>query len=116
MTMNLRFSILYLYFTPMTNTFRFTVLNIEDHCYWNCDNIIQTYYKLICFLSCQIESEQDRAQVFLSYQWDSQDEVKVMRDKLERSGFMCWMDIGQLGGGDQLYTKIDEALRHCKVM
>ena len=61
------------------------------------------------------ESEQDRPQIFLSYQWDSQDEVKVLRDKLERSGFMCWMDIGQLGGGDQLYNKIDEALRHCKV-
>ena len=53
--------------------------------------------------------------MFLSYQWDSQDEVKVLRDKLERSGFTCWMDIGQLGGGDHLYNKIDDALRHCKV-
>ena len=41
--------------------------------------------------------------------------MKVLRDKLERSGFTCWMDIGQLGGGDHLYTKIDDALRHCKV-
>ena len=66
------------------------------------------------FLICS-ECEQDPAQVFLSYQWDSQDEVKVLRDKLERSGFTCWMDIGQLGGGDHLYNKIDDALRHCKV-
>ena len=73
-----------------------------------------TVYLFDCvFLSA--ESEQDRHQIFLSYQWDSQDEVKVLRDKLERSGFLCWMDIGQLGGGDQLYNKIDEALRHCKV-
>ena len=42
---------------------------------------------------------------------DSQDEVKVLRDKLERLGFLCWFDIGQLGAGDQLYNKIDEALQ-----
>lgn len=53
--------------------------------------------------------------MFLSYQWDSQDEVKALRDRLERSGFTCWMDIGQLGAGDRLYTRIDEAIRHCKV-
>ena len=70
---------------------------------------------LFDFVFLSAESEQDRHQIFLSYQWDSQDEVKVLRDKLERSGFLCWMDIGQLGGGDQLYNKIDDALRHCKV-
>lgn len=61
------------------------------------------------------ELEQEPAQIFISYQWDSQDEVKGLRDRLERSGYSCWMDIGQLGGGDHLYTKIDEALRQCKV-
>ncbi|XP_053395544.1 uncharacterized protein LOC123523775 [Mercenaria mercenaria] len=62
------------------------------------------------------ELDHEPAQVFISYQWDSQDEVKVLRDRLERSGFMCWMDIGQLGGGDQLYTRIDEAVRQCKAV
>ena len=62
-----------------------------------------------------LETECDPPQVFISYQWDSQDEVKQLRDRLERSGFTCWMDIGQLGGGDQLYTKIDEAIRNSKV-
>ena len=61
------------------------------------------------------ESEADPAQVFISYQWDSQDEVNSLRDKLEKTGFSCWMDIGQMGGGDQLYAKIDEAIRNCKV-
>ncbi|WAR23948.1 NEUR-like protein [Mya arenaria] len=62
------------------------------------------------------EQNQEPAQVFISYQWDSQDEVKALRDRLERSGLTCWMDIGQLGGGDHLYTKIDEALRSCKAV
>ena len=55
------------------------------------------------------------AQVFLSYQWDIQDEVRTLRNKLEAAGFTCWMDIGQMGGGDQLYGKIDAAIRGCKV-
>lgn len=62
------------------------------------------------------ESEQAQAQIFISYQWDSQDEVKLLRNHLERSGLTCWMDIGQIGGGDQLYYKIDEAIRRCKAV
>ena len=61
------------------------------------------------------ESEVEPAQVFLSYQWDIQDEVRTLRNKLEAAGFTCWMDIGQMGGGDQLYGKIDAAIRGCKV-
>ena len=66
----------------------------------------------MCLLA---ECEQEAAQVFISYQWDSQDEARQLRDRLERSGFTCWMDVGQLGGGDHLYAKIDQALRGCKV-
>ena len=61
------------------------------------------------------ESEVEPAQVFISYQWDIQDEVRALRNKLETAGFTCWMDIGQMGGGDQLYGKIDTAIRGCKV-
>jgi len=53
--------------------------------------------------------------VFISYQWDNQDDVQGMRDKLERAGFSCWMDIGQMGGGDKLNLKIDEGIRNAKV-
>ncbi len=53
--------------------------------------------------------------MFISYQWDSQDEVTSLRDRLETAGFSCWMDIGQMGGGDQLYARIDDAVRNCKV-
>ncbi|XP_052258332.1 uncharacterized protein LOC127863023 isoform X2 [Dreissena polymorpha] len=62
------------------------------------------------------DQEQGPAKVFLSYQWDSQDEVKGLRSQLEKSGFTCWMDIGQIGGGDHLYAKIDEAIRNCKAV
>ena len=97
---------------PLTNTVSFFVFffclnNLFKFCnFWK--HVTVSIYPVS-------ETDQDRPQIFLSYQWDSQDEVKVLRDKLERSGLMCWMDIGQLGGGDQLYNKIDEALRHCKV-
>ena len=57
----------------------------------------------------------DRPQIFLSYQWDVQDEVSDLRNHLEHSGFSCWMDIGQMGGGDQLSAKIDQGIRNCKV-
>ena len=53
--------------------------------------------------------------VFISYQWDSQDEVQALWDRLERAGYSCWMDIGQLGGGDQLYNRIEHGIRNCKV-
>ena len=56
-----------------------------------------------------------RPEVFISYQWDLQDEASALRQRLEASGFSCWMDIGQLGGGEQLYARIDDALRHAKV-
>lgn len=54
-------------------------------------------------------------QVFISYQWDHQDEVSLLRERIETAGFTCWMDIGQMGGGDQLYSRIEQGIRHAKV-
>ncbi|XP_076441170.1 uncharacterized protein LOC143280419 [Babylonia areolata] len=62
------------------------------------------------------ESERPVSQVFLSYQWEAQDQVRSVRDHLERHGFACWMDVGQMGGGDHLNAKIEEGLRNCKVV
>lgn len=62
------------------------------------------------------DTNKDPPQVFISYQWDSQDEVKALRDKMEKSGYSCWMDIGQMGGGDFLSAKIDQGIRNCKVV
>ena len=71
----------------------------------------------ICFLfGCEEElSAGQPPLVFISYQWDSQDEVSVLRDVLETNGFSCWMDVGQMGGGDRLYEKIYEGIKHAKV-
>ncbi|KAK3089177.1 hypothetical protein FSP39_001494 [Pinctada imbricata] len=55
-------------------------------------------------------------QVFVSYQWDCQDDVKALRDRLEKYGFTCWMDVGQMGGGDILNAKIDQGIRNAKVI
>lgn len=62
------------------------------------------------------ENETVNSSVFISYQWDSQDEVIKIKECLEKSGFKCFMDIGQIGGGNLLYQKIDQAIRNAKVV
>jgi len=54
--------------------------------------------------------------VFLSYQWGVQEEVKLLKQHLNNAGFECWMDIGQMGGGDKLFEKIDKGIRGAKVI
>ena len=54
--------------------------------------------------------------IFLSYQWDIQNEVKLLKQHLEWAGYRCWMDIGQMGGGNKLFEKIDAGMRAAKVI
>lgn len=54
--------------------------------------------------------------MFLSYQWDFQEEVLKIKENLEKAGFKCFMDVGQMGGGNMLYQKIDQAIRNAKVV
>ncbi|XP_069127354.1 uncharacterized protein [Argopecten irradians] len=54
--------------------------------------------------------------IFLSYQWGHQNEVKLLRKHLLMAGYECWMDIGQMGGGDKLFEKIDNGIRGSKVI
>lgn len=54
--------------------------------------------------------------IFLSYQWAHQPHIKLLRQHLEWAGYPCWMDLGQMGGGDKLFAKIDAGMRAAKVI
>ena len=82
------------------------------------------YFKcLCCFLALDaapissqaVDVSTSSCPVFLSYQWGLQDIVKRLKSRIEESGIQCWMDIGQMGGGDALFSKIDAGIRGCKV-
>ncbi|XP_056022602.1 uncharacterized protein LOC125652678 isoform X2 [Ostrea edulis] len=55
-------------------------------------------------------------EIFLSYQWGHQNEVKLISRHLEMAGYKCWMDVGQMGGGDKLFEKIDSGIRAAKIV
>ena len=54
--------------------------------------------------------------VFVSYQWDLQDSVEIIKNKIEESGLQCWMSSGEMGGDNTLLAKKDAEIQACKVI
>ena len=46
----------------------------------------------------------------MSYQWDIQDDVKILRDFLEGWGYHVWMDINKIHGGNNLSDDLAKAI------
>ena len=54
-------------------------------------------------------------QVFVSYQYDTQADVRALCEWLQFRGFTYWLDDAQISPGDQLAVEIERAIRNCKV-
>ena len=53
--------------------------------------------------------------VFISYQWDIQEDVLKLKEALESENLTCWMDVKSTKGGDVLAEEIEKGIRGCKV-
>jgi hypothetical protein len=51
-------------------------------------------------------------QLMISYQWDHQSYIVALYKHLTQLGYRVWLDIFQMGGGDSLFEKIDDGIRH----
>jgi len=71
---------------------------------------------VIKIINNEREKETVNSSVFISYQQDSQQDVVKIKSHLEKAGFNCFMDVGKIGGGDNLFQKIDQAIRNAKVV
>lgn len=63
----------------------------------------------------ETEQEERAAEVFLSYNWNIQDQVLELKRNLESMNIKCWMDTGNMVGGDDLKKEIDKGMRGAKV-
>ena len=97
----------------MVSMFHFSLHSVNVWCLYGAN---------IPFLSPETviqEEEEDTGPlppIFLSYQWGHQPHVKLLRRHLEAAGYHCWMDLGQMGGGDKLFAKVDTMMRAAAVI
>jgi len=56
-----------------------------------------------------------KKKLFISYCWANKPAVRRLHDILTERGISCWIDDGQMQGGSQLFTEIDNGISECKV-
>ena len=54
--------------------------------------------------------------LFISYQWDNQQDVIKLKEFLKRNNFQVWMDIAGLSAGDTLTEKLSQAILNSKII
>ena len=52
----------------------------------------------------------EKVSLFLSYQWDTQEDVIRLRDFLKGRGYHVWMDINEMHGGNNLPDDLAKAI------
>lgn len=57
-----------------------------------------TNAKLKLLLVLEIEPVKPQTHIMISYQWDVQETLIKVKNKLQQSGFNVWMDLEQMGG------------------
>jgi len=53
--------------------------------------------------------------IFISYSWADKDRVRSLKQILENANYKCWIDDGQLHGGQEMFAKIDDGIDTAKV-
>jgi len=53
--------------------------------------------------------------IFISYSWTDKAVVRKIVVQLEKQGLSCWLDVGEMMVGDQLFAAIDKGITSARV-
>jgi len=61
------------------------------------------------------QNKTEAPRVFLSYSWANKQITQNLKLKLTEEHLTCWMDEGQMRGGETLFAKIDEGISNASI-